>query len=186
MIGFVHHVLFEFLQKEFGDDKLAEIKSRAGLSSEQEFRFDKVYSNQEWQRILSCVLETTGLSTEEAENAFGDYCAVEFPKKFPGFLKGVTSAREHLLRQPTIHNTMSAALSEQDRENVQNKFRVEDLQDELVVHYQSENHHCTLYKRIAQRVFEMYNENGEIWETMCMKKGDAKCEIHVRFFGKRS
>lgn len=185
MIGFVHQVLFEFLEKEFGAETLTEIKSRSGFSAKQEFRYDKVYSDQEWRGLVFCVLEVTGLSSDEAENAFGDYCAVVFPKKFPGFLKGVTSAREHLLRQPTIHNTMGAALNDQDRDGVQRKFRVEDLKDELIVHYQSENRHCTLYKRIAQRVLEMYGEVGEVWETQCMKKNDPECEIHVKFSGKR-
>jgi hypothetical protein len=67
------------------------------------------------------------------------------------------TSREFLEMQPDIHNAFAQGLRQQEQRNaVTDKFRLEKLADELVVHYRSPNLLCELYKGIAQHVFKHY------------------------------
>jgi predicted hydrocarbon binding protein len=85
--------------------------------------------------------------------------------------------------QPEIHNTWAVGLRRpEDRDAVRDKFRLEKLKDELVVHYRSPNRLCDMYKAIAHHVFEHYHEKATIDEPRCMKRGDDDCELRIRWY----
>jgi hypothetical protein len=53
--------------------------------------------------------------------------------------------------QPRIHNTFAVGLQgPEERNAVRDKFRLEKVGDELVVHYRSPNRLCEIYKAIAE------------------------------------
>src|SRR5262245_5205436 len=102
--------------------------------------------------------------------------------RFPIWFEMCKTSRAFLELQPEIHNTFAYGLQRPaERDAVRDKFRLEKLEDELVVHYRSPNGLCDMYKAIAQRVFEHYREKATIDETMCMKRGDAECELRIRW-----
>jgi hypothetical protein len=92
------------------------------------------------------------------------------------------TSRQFLELQPEIHNTFAFGLQRPaDREAVREKFQLEKLDDELVVHYRSPNQLCDMYKAIANHVFRHYGETATIEERKCMKRGDAECELSIRW-----
>jgi hypothetical protein len=102
--------------------------------------------------------------------------------RFPTWYEMCKTSREFLEMQPQIHNTFAHGLQEpKERDAVREKFRLEKLEDELVVHYRSGNVMCDMYKAIAERVFLHYHEKATIVEPSCMKRGDATCELRIRW-----
>lgn len=186
MIGVIHQLFFGFVEKNFGADAAAEVKRRARLPENHEYRMDTVYPDDEWQRILAAAVELSGLDAEKAELAFARYCGEELSVKMAGFFKGCTSTRELLKRQPSIHNMMAGSLrDEAARQQVTDKFRIEEADGETITRYVSSNRHCTLYRGLAEWVSEYYKERIEVREPRCQKRGDPECEIRVKYLGAR-
>ena len=99
MIGLIHELLFDFIDKNFGAEALQAIKSSAEVPPEQEYRIDTYYSDDEWQRLLTTTVEASGLSSRDAEWAFAAYCGEDLVLRFPGFWKGVSTAKEMVNRR---------------------------------------------------------------------------------------
>ncbi len=184
MVGVIHQLFFEFVEKNFGAAAVAEVKKRAGLSPEQSYRMDAAYPDDEWRRILVAAVELSGLDAEQAELAFARFCGEALSERMAGFFKGCKSAREFLKRQPSIHNMMASSVTDANaKQKITDKFRLEERDGETITHYASPNRHCTLYRGLAEWVAGYYGERVEVSEAHCQKRGDAECEIHVKYLG---
>ena len=118
------------------------------------------------------------ISMEDIAQAFFEDTMVRFPTWF----EMCKTSREFLEMQPEIHNTFAHGLQRpEERDAVRDKFRLEKLDEELVVHYRSANRLCEMYKAIAQRVFQHYQDKAFIHEPQCMNRGDAECELRIRW-----
>jgi predicted hydrocarbon binding protein len=186
MVGVIHQLFFEFVEKTFGAPAVAAVKRKAGVAEGQEYRMDAAYSDEEWRKIVGAAVELTGLEAEKAETGFARFCGEALSQRMAGFFKASKSTREFLKQQPTIHNMMASSLRDAaTKRNIADKFRVEDVNGETVVHYVSPNRHCTLYRGLAEWVAEYYRERIEIREPRCQKRGDSECEIRVKVLGAR-
>lgn len=185
MIGIIHQLFFDFIQGSFGAEAVLEVRRRAGIDPSVKFRMDQAYSDEQWRKLLGAAVELSGLSAEQAELAFAKFCGDELHKRMGGFFKGCSSTREFLMRQPAIHTSMASSVRDAaSRKAISDKFRVEDAGAETVVHYVSDNRHCTLYRGLAQWLADHYGEKIQIDETRCQKRGDSECELHIRHLGK--
>jgi predicted hydrocarbon binding protein len=186
MVGVIHQLFFGFVEKNFGKAAVAEVKRRAGVAADQDYRMDAAYPDDEWQRIVGAAVELSGLAAEQAELAFARYCGEELSVRMSGFFDGCKSARQFLERQPSIHNMMASSVRDPvAKKKVGDKFRIETSNGETVTHYTSPNRHCTLYRGLAEWVAEHYRERIEIREPRCQKRGDPECEIRVKYLGAR-
>ena len=187
MVGIIHQLFFEFVEKNFGASAVAEVKKRAGVPAGQDFRMDTAYPDDVWRKIVGAAVELSGLEADKAEVAFARYCGEALSQRMAGFFKGASSAREMLKQQPAIHNMIASSLRDAgDKRKVTDKFRMEEVNGETITHYVSPNRHCALYKGLAQWVAEYYRERIDLREPLCQKRGDAECEIHVKFLGAAS
>src|SRR5262249_36420844 len=140
------------------------------------FRLNEPYPDTEAQRLTAVALRRISLE-DVAEAFFQDTLA-----RFPTWFAMCKTSRQFLEMQPEIHNTFAVGLQRpEDREAVRDKFRLEKLADELVVHYRSPNRLCDMYKAIAQHVFRHYRDEATIDEVRCMKSGDEECEMRIRW-----
>jgi hypothetical protein len=134
------------------------------------------YDDSEAQRLSVAAFRR--ISVEDIAKAFFEDTLVRFPKWF----EMCKTSRQFLEMQPEIHNTFAHGLRRpEDRQAVMDKFRLEKLDDELIVHYRSRHHLCDMYKAIAERVFQHYQDRATIEEPRCMKRGDAECELRLRW-----
>ena len=187
MVGVIHQLFFEFVEKNFGAPAVAEVKRRAGVAEGVEHRMDSAYPDDEWRRIVAAAVELAGLDAEQAEIAFARFCGEALSQRMAGFFKGAKSAREFLKQQPGIHNMIASSLRDAaDKRKVTDKFRLEEANGETITHYVSPNRHCALYRGLAGWVAEYYRERIEIREPRCQKRGDPECEIHVKYLGAAS
>jgi predicted hydrocarbon binding protein len=186
MVGVIHQLFFEFLEKTFGAPTVAAVKAKAGVPEGHEYRMDAAYSDEEWQRIVGAAVALSGLEAEKAEVAFARFCGDALSQRMAGFFKTAKNTREFLKQQPSIHNMMASSVRDAvARRQIGDKFKVEDRNGETVVHYASPNRHCALYRGLAEWMAEYYREAIEVSEARCQKRGDPECEIHVKYLGAR-
>lgn len=184
VVGLIQKVLLDMVEAVGGSDAVAEVKTRAGVEPERRFRMDTVYADDEWRRLLEAACAVLGVSEDAALDVYAKHFLRDARARWPIWFEMSQSARQFLLRQPTIHNTFATGVRDADaRRGIRDKFRLEELERELVAHYRSPNELCGLYKALAREVLQHYSEQAAIEEPRCTKRGDDECEIHIRWAG---
>ncbi len=182
MLGLVPNLLLKLVETKGGPEAVAKVKLSAGVSPDQKYPFSSFCSDEEWQRLFSSTCDVLEISGEEAEDVYADFFLGDALKRWPKWFEMSTTAREFLERQPSIHNSFCTGLKDPVlRKGVTDKFRIEECADELIMHYNSPNHHCGLYKSLVRWITDYYGECVTISEPCCAKRGDDHCEIHVRW-----
>jgi hypothetical protein len=105
------------------------------------------YDDDEAQRLARTAFERI---------TFDDVAEVFFTDtlhRFPTWFSMCKTSRQFLEMQPEVHNTFAHGLQHPEQRNaVRDKFRLDKLDDELVVHYRSPNRLCDLYRAITRQV----------------------------------
>ncbi|MCA9253415.1 MAG: heme NO-binding domain-containing protein [Phycisphaerae bacterium] len=182
MVGLIHKILFNMLESTAEPEVALEIRRRAEVPADKEFHINEVYDDEEWQRLFAATISVLNLTQEQVEEVYAEHFIKDGQERWPVWFTMAKTAREFLIRQPKIHNGF--ATSQQDpvlRSAIDDKFHVEERDDELVVHYQSPNKLCGLYKSLATKVLNLYQEDAQVDEACCMKQGSPECEIHIRW-----
>jgi hypothetical protein len=176
VLGYPLKLVLNLIESRYGRAGVIETLAEAGLPANTEFRFNVPYADGDAQRLSVAAFRRIPLE-DVAEAFFRDTLV-----RFPTWFAMCQTSREFLELQPDIHNAFAQGLRQREqRDAVTDKFRLEKLADELVVHYRSPNRLCDLYKAIAHHVFKHYEDTATIHETKCMKRGDAECELRVRW-----
>ena len=176
MLGYPLKLLLNAVEKRHGHAAVVQTLEEAGLPADRAYRLNEPYADSEAQRLS--VAASGRISMEDIAETFFEETLVRFPTWF----EMCKNSREFLEMQPEIHNTFAIGLQmPEDREAVRDKFHLEKLDDELVVHYRSPNAMCHMYKAIAQHVFQHYQDKATIDEPRCMKRGDVECELRIRW-----
>ena len=120
------------------------------------------------------------MTEEQAMEVYADVFGRDAMTRFSTWFEMSSNSREFLERQITIHNVFASGVRDPEaRKAVEDKFRIEKLEGEIVTHYRSPNRLCSLYKALARWMFKHYGDQAVIQEPRCMKRGDTECEIHV-------
>ena len=176
MLGYPLKVILNAIEKRYGREAVVQLLAKAEVPADRTYRLNVPYADTEARRLSAAALQR--LSVEEVAEAFYEDTVVRFPTWF----EMCKTSRQFLEMQPEIHNTFAHGLQRpEERDAVRDKFRLEKLDDELVVHYRSANRMCEIYKGIAQHVFRHYQEIATIDEPRCMKRGDDECELRIRW-----
>jgi predicted hydrocarbon binding protein len=176
VLGYPLKLLLNEIERRHGHEAVVETLAEAGLPTDRVYRLNEPYADSEAQRLTAAASQR--LSVEDIAETFFRETLVRFPTWF----EMCKTSRELLELQPEIHNTFAVGLQRpEERDAVRDKFRLEKLENELVVHYRSPNRMCDMYKAIARRVFEHYHDDATINETSCMKRGDSECELRIRW-----
>jgi hypothetical protein len=176
MLGYPLKLLLNAIERRHGHQAVIQALEEAGIPADRAFSLNEPYPDSEAQRLSAAALRW--ITQEDiAEAFFNDTLA-----RFPTWFEMCKTSRQFLEMQPEIHNTFAHGLQRpEERQAVREKFRLEKLDDELVVHYRSPNLLCDMYKAIAQHVFQHYRDEATIDEPHCMKRGDAECELRIRW-----
>ena len=180
MVGLIHNVLFNMLTGLAGEDATTQIRESAGVAHDREFRIDENYDDAEFRRVLAAAREQLGLTRAQAEAAFAKAFYEDSLVRWPTWFAISKNARDFLKRQPTIHNGFATGVSDPAaRPIIRDKFRQEEREDRLVVHYKSPNMLCGVFVELAKCILAHYDETATIEQTKCLHNGDDACEIHV-------
>jgi hypothetical protein len=176
VLGYPLKLLLNAIEKRHGHEAVAATLAEAGLPADRVYRLNEPYADSEAQRLSAAAFHR--ISMEDIAEAFFEDTRLRFPTWF----EMCKTSRQFLEMQPEIHNTFALGLQRpEERDAVREKFRLEKLDDELVVHYRSSNQLCDMYKAIARLVFRHYQDKATIDEPRCMKRGDGECELRIRW-----
>ena len=180
MIGLIHKILFDLVNSTAGPQALVEIKLAAGVDPKKDFRIDTSYSNDEWRRLFKATREILGLGLDEVYDAYAKRFLIDAIERFPTWFEMSANSKEFLQRQPTIHNCFGKGCNDpSERSVIEDKFRIETIENGIITHYKSPNKHCELYKRLAAEVINYYGDQASVEEKKCMLKGEDECEIQI-------
>jgi len=180
MVGLIHNILFDMVDQLAGSQKTQDIRAAAGIAPDAEFRIDENYDDAEFRRVVAAACEQLNLTQEQVEAAYAKAFYEDSKKRWPTWFAISKNAREFLKRQPTIHNGFATGVSDPDaRPIIRDKFRQEERDDRLIVHYRSPNKLCGVFVNLAQQILAHYDETATIEHPNCIKRGDDACEIHV-------
>jgi hypothetical protein len=176
VLGYPLKLLLNAIESRYGHEGVVQTLAEAGLPTDRVYRLNESYADSEAQILTAAALQR--ISLEDVADAFFK----DTLERFPTWFAMCKTSREFLEMQPEIHNTFALGLQRpEERDAVRDKFRLEKLDDELVVHYRSPNRLCDMYKAIAQHVFRHYHDKATINEPRCMKRGDTECELRFRW-----
>lgn len=176
MLGYPLKLVLNALERRLGREGVVQTLAEAGLPTDRVYRLNEPYADSEAQRLSAAAFKHISME-DIAESFFKDTLV-----RFPTWFEMCKTSRQFLEMQPEIHNTFAVGLQRpEDRDAVRDKFRLEKLEDELVVHYRSPNRLCAMYKAIAQYVFQHYQDYGTIDEPRCMNRGHDECELRIRW-----
>jgi Haem-NO-binding len=176
VLGYPLKLLLNAIESRHGRDAVLQTLAEAGLPTDRVYRLNEPYADSEAQRLTAAASHR--ISVEDIADTFFQDTLVRFPTWF----EMCKTSREFLEMQPEIHNTFAVGLQQPEERNaVRDKFRLEKLDDELVVHYRSPSQMCEMYKAIAQRVFRHYQDIATINEPRCVKRGNIECEFRIRW-----
>ena len=176
MLGYPLKLLLNAIERRHGSEAASQMLAEAGIPRDRIYRLNEPYDDSEATRLTAAALERISLE-DIAEAFFADTLV-----RFPTWFEMCKTSREFLEMQPVIHNTFAHGLQRpEERDAVRDKFRLEKLTDELVVHYRSPHRLCDMYRAIAQHVFQHYGDTATIEEPKCMKRGDGECELRIRW-----
>jgi hypothetical protein len=176
VLGYPLKLVLAEITKRYGKDVVLQILEEAGVPADRTYRFNVPYSDSEARRLTAAAFRHIA-PDEVAEVFFNDTLT-----RFPTWFQMCKNSRQFLELQPEIHNTFAVGLQHpEERDAVRDKFRLEKLEDELVVHYRSPNGLCDMYKAIAAHVFRHYGDQATIDDVRCTKRGDSECEMRIRW-----
>jgi len=176
VLGYPLKTLLKAIERHHGHEAVVQTLEEAGLPADRAYRLNESYADSEAQRLTAAA--SRRLSVEDIAEAFFKDTLM----RFPTWYEMCKTSREFLEMQPKIHNTFAVGLQRpEERDAVRDKFHIEKVDDELVVHYRSPNRLCDIYKAIARYVFEHYQDKATIEEPRCMKRGDTDCEMRIRW-----
>jgi len=180
MLGLVQKILFNLIESVSDQKTLNVIKEKAGVPLDKEFRIDTVYDDDEWQRLYSSTLEVLNLTEQQATKAYANAFLQDALTRFPTWFEMSKNSYEFLRRQPAIHGTLAAGLTDiKSRQAILDKFRIDTSPNKLITYYKSANQQCVLYVELAKLVIDHYKDDATVKEVRCLKNGDSECEIHI-------
>jgi heme-NO-binding protein len=182
MIGLIPKLLVNFVTQERGAEAARRVLEGAGVAPGRHYRLDSPYDDGEVHRLWASTVAEFGLTQHDFELRFATFFGEDARRRWPAWFRMSANAREFLMRQPVIHNSLATGLHDAaERRAVADKFRLEARPDTIVVHYRSPHQLCGLYMALARWVLDQYGERGTVDEVTCLRRGDAACEIHVRW-----
>jgi hypothetical protein len=180
MIGLIQKILLDLVEEKAGPEAVTAVRTAAGVPQDRIFRLGEVYSDTEWQNLLSASCRVLGANEDQLMELYADVFGRDALIRFSRWFEMSANSREFLERQITIHNVFASGVVDPNmRKAVVDKFRIETFDEKIVTHYRSPNKLCSLYKALARWMFSHYEDEAVIEETKCMHRGDEECEIHV-------
>lgn len=182
MVGLIQKILLDLIQSLLGEEGVLDVKRRADIPLDKNFKINTAYSDEEWQRLWKSSLEILKVTPEKACNLYADAFYKDVMTRFPMWFKMSKNSYEFLARQPAIHNNFATGVrSQKDRQAITDKFLVEVQDKKLITHYRSPNKLCELYIALAKWLIEYYHDSAVIEEVTCMHSNQPECEIHIQW-----
>ena len=177
MKGIVFNLLEEVIRRDRGDDAWDDLLAAAEVDGA--FTSLGSYPDSELERLVECAAVTYDRSPDEVLRWFGRRAMILLAERYPEFFERSTSTRAFLFTlNDIIHPEVrklypGAAVPTFDFETVG--------ADVLRMGYQSARHLCALAEGFIEGAADWYQEDADVSQSECVRRGDARCVFDVRF-----
>jgi methyl-accepting chemotaxis protein len=108
MKGVIVSCLAELITTRFGKEKWQQSLQAAGLDKGSYFLATQDVDDAIVFKVVGMVCKVTNLTASQAADAFGDYWVNDYaPRIYQAHFRGVTSARDFLLKMDQLHETVT-------------------------------------------------------------------------------
>ncbi|MCL6503657.1 MAG: heme NO-binding domain-containing protein [Pirellulales bacterium] len=180
MVGLIPNLLLKLIESAAGPETVAAVLRQAGIPLERRYGLNRVYPDEEWQRLYAAARDLLGLDEDRAEAMFAEFFVQDALARFPRWFQMCRNSYEMLCLQPKIHNAFATGCSAAAARRVLNdKFRTVSEPHRLIVEYRSPNRLCGLYVKLARCIATHYGDEVDLAERECVKWGANRCLIEV-------
>jgi heme-NO-binding protein len=177
MHGIVFAELKRYVVTNLGADTWNALLDKAGMPGTT-FLPGKVYDDGQAMKLVATASEMTGKPAGDILESFGEFIAPDLLNMYGAQVNPAWKTLELLEHTEEVIHRMVRMRSPGAAPP---ELRVERVgPDEVVVHYTSKRHMCSLAKGIARGLGAHYGQALVMREPACMLKGDAACRIHVK------
>lgn len=179
MKGVINKGIQELVEAKFDAEAWNRIKSLAGCD-EPFFSIGEDYPDQMTLNLVKATAEVSGLPVDTVLVEFGKFWISNTGKtSYPTFFKLLpASPREFLLNMNRVHKLATKSIPNA----VPPSFLYDELPDgRLLMHYKSERNLCQVLRGLILGVGTYFNQELEVREIACMRKGDAQCTMEITF-----
>lgn len=181
MMGHLMNLVVSFVREVKGPGAVEPLFRGAGLTPTA-YRFEAIYPEDDFARLLASAVQVCGVTPAQAEVAFADYFMRVSPELFPSFFAISPDTRTFLERLPALHRMLPEAAA---RVTFRDKVRVEPRPaGGIVFHYDSPHRLCVLLERLLHKLLQHYGETGDVVQRLCARQGAAECVFDVTFHGR--
>ena len=182
MIGLIQHTLMVLVEKHGGRELKEQVLRDCSLPAETRFPIHQDLPDVQCSALITVACLRLDLDEETLWRMYADQFLTEARQLFPRFFEMAPTARDFLIRQPTIHCTFGAGLRDAAaRDVVRDKFFITEDGPDLLIRYRSNLQLCRLYCALAEAVLELYAQPGSIVEEECRHDSHQACLFRITF-----
>lgn len=179
MKGVVNKGIQELVEARFGAEAWTKVKSLAGCD-EPFFSISEDYPDEMTLNLVKAAAEVSELPVETVLVEFGKFWVPHTGKEsYPTYymLMGSTP-REFLLNMDKVHLQVTRNIANAHPP----RFTYDELPDgRLLMHYKSDRNLCPVLRGLILGVGIYFQQELQVKETACMKKGDPQCTMEITF-----
>src|SRR5262249_32127643 len=110
MIGLIQKILLDLVEERAGPEAVSEGKRSPGVPMDRIVRLGEVYSDTEWQDLLSAACRVLGANEDELMEQYADVFGRDALVRFSKWFEMSANSREFLERQIIIHNVFASGV----------------------------------------------------------------------------
>ncbi|NIA16211.1 MAG: heme NO-binding protein [Nitrospiraceae bacterium] len=179
MKGIVNKGIQEFVETVHGKDVWASVKARADCKPPF-FAIGQDYPDESSIALLDAASEELDCPREQVMMACGEFIVLNTLKQhYPTyFALAGSSPRELLLHMNRVHEQVTRSIMNATPP----RFEFEELDDgRLLMHYESHRGLCSMLHGLILGVGRSFDQNLQVRETHCRRKGDDRCTMEITF-----
>lgn len=181
MKGIIFNLLEEVVTAKYGADTWDALLQKANLDGS--FTTLGSYPDEQLIALVQAASEALQLPANEIVRWFGGEAIPLLAAKYPGFFAKHTSTRPFLL---TLNGIIHPEVRKLYPGAATPDFDLDaSSADVLVMGYRSQRKLCALAEGLVTGAATHYRETVTINHCQCMHRGDASCQMEMRFEPKR-
>lgn len=177
MKGIVFNLLEQVVTDAHGEDVWEDLLDEAGVDGA--YTSLGSYADEDMLRLVAAASETLDLPPDEIVRWFGRSAIPHFAKRYPALFDAHESARPFVL---TLNSIIHPEVRKLYPGATVPDFDFEPSSpDGLLMGYGSPRKMCSFAEGLLEGAADHFGEVVEIEQPECMKRGDERCLLSIRF-----
>lgn len=178
MKGIVFVEFSRFIEEQFGDAFWDEVIDEANLPSEGAYTTVATYDDAELNTLIALVCEKKGLSSKQAQQAFGKWLFSKLYNAAPPEAHNFTDVFEFLR---AVENVIHVEVKKLNPDAILPEFEfLTETDSVLTMQYKSPRGLCYFCEGLIQGLSEHTKQKTQVRQTECLHAAGERCVIEVK------